>query len=110
MVSIGLPEILMIMKHPKLWDTFFRELGLDVVKSGKTTKKIMELGITNAEDETCIPVKAYQGHVLSLKNKCDKIFIPRYQSLFKGCFGCPKFFAICDIAKIILDAELEDIK
>lgn len=105
-MKIGIPSSLVIEKHPKLWTTFFEELGLDVVSSGKTTRKIMDLGLANAEDETCLPVKHFIGHCLALKDKCDFVFVPRYFSLYKMGWGCPKFFAPPDLLENVYDMPI----
>lgn len=105
-MKIGIPSSLVIEKHPKLWTTFFEELGLDVVSSGKTTRKIMDLGLANAEDETCLPVKHFIGHCLALKDKCDFVFVPRYISLYKMGWGCPKFFGPPDLLENVYDMPI----
>lgn len=105
-MKIGIPSALIIMKHPRLWTTFFEELGLDVVSSGRTTRRIMDLGLANAEDETCLPVKCFIGHCLALKDKCDFVFIPRYFSLYKMGWGCPKFFAPPDLLENVYDTPI----
>jgi len=102
-MKIGIPSALIIMKHPRLWTTFFEELGLDVVSSGKSTRRIMDSGLANAEDETCLPVKLFVGHCLALKDKCDFVFVPRYFSLYKRGWGCPKFFAPPDLMENVYD-------
>lgn len=105
-MKIGIPSALIIEKHPRLWATFFEELGLDVVSSGKSTRKIMDLGLANAEDETCLPVKCFIGHCLALKDECDLVFVPRYFSLYKMGWGCPKFFAPPDLLENVYDMPI----
>jgi len=106
LMKIGIPSALIMKKHPKLWTTFFEELALDVVSSGKTTQQIMDLGLANAEDETCLPMKCFVGHCLALKGNCDLVFVPRYFSLYKGLWGCPKFFAPPDMVENIYDTPV----
>jgi len=105
-MKIGIPSALIIEKHPRLWTTFFEELGLDVVSSGKSTRRIMDLGLANAEDETCLPVKCFIGHCLALKDKCDLVFVPRYFSLYKRGWGCPKFFCPPDLLENVYDTPI----
>lgn len=105
-MKIGIPSALIIKKHPRLWTTFFEELDLDVVSSGKTTRTIMDLGLANAEDEACFPVKCFIGHCLALKERCDFVFIPRYLSLYKRGWGCPKFFGPPDLLENVYDTPI----
>ena len=46
---------------------FFKKLGIDVVISPKTTKKMIEDGMKYAPDEMCLSMKNYIGHVAYLK-------------------------------------------
>ncbi|KXZ39672.1 CoA enzyme activase uncharacterised domain [Alkalithermobacter thermoalcaliphilus JW-YL-7 = DSM 7308] len=88
-VKIGIPKALLFHKYSCLWTTFFEELGAEVIVSDNTNKKILDQGTNNTVDEACIPIKLFHGHVLSLKDKVDYIFMPRILSLHKKEYICP---------------------
>lgn len=96
-MKIGIPRALVTLKHLKLWTTFLEKLKVEVVLSPVTTREILDQGLRYAEDEACLPVKIAIGHALWLKDKVDKVLIPRYFSLYKNEWGCPKFFGLPDI-------------
>ncbi|HEY5133416.1 MAG TPA: acyl-CoA dehydratase activase, partial [Candidatus Krumholzibacteriaceae bacterium] len=50
-------------RHP-FWGTYLRALGIDVVLSPKTNKKIAHQGIEAAVAEPCFPVQVAHGHIL----------------------------------------------
>ncbi|HWJ02135.1 MAG TPA: acyl-CoA dehydratase activase-related protein, partial [Verrucomicrobiae bacterium] len=62
-------------------------------------KAIVHAGLEQAVDETCLPVKVYMGHVLSLLDKVDYLFVPRLVSLEEKHFNCPKFIGLPDMVR-----------
>lgn len=102
-MKIGIPQALLYYKYSPLWDGFFSGLGVEVVLSGKTDKFILNLGVKAAENETCLPLKVFYGHVLSLKDKVDAIFIPRVVSIEKDAYTCPKFLGLPDMISALGD-------
>jgi predicted nucleotide-binding protein (sugar kinase/HSP70/actin superfamily) len=60
------------------WFTFFTELGYRVVISGRSSKKIYELGMETIPSESvCYPGKLVHGHITDLIGKgVNKIFYP----------------------------------
>ncbi|MFW6022715.1 MAG: acyl-CoA dehydratase activase-related protein [Halanaerobiaceae bacterium] len=100
---IGIPGALMYHYYFPLWEKFFEELNLDVVLSPETNKKIMNQGIKLAVDDICLPFKAYYGHVLEIKDRVDYLFIPRFVSLGKHDYMCPKFMGLPDMIKANID-------
>ncbi len=72
-------------------------MGQEVVISTETTKKIREIAIRSAPDEDCYSSKLYFGHVLSLKDKVDYLFIPRFGSNHPVNVGCPKFLGLAEV-------------
>jgi predicted nucleotide-binding protein (sugar kinase/HSP70/actin superfamily) len=59
----------------------------------------MDLGIKDTVNDACIPIKVFHGHVASLRNKVDCIFIPRLMSLEGSITLCPKFLGLPDMVK-----------
>ena len=76
-IKVGIPRALLYYRYGVLWKSFFEKLGCNVVLSPETNKQILELGINNTIDESCLSYKIYVGHVLYLSDICDYILISR---------------------------------
>lgn len=103
-MKIGIPKGLSTYEYPILYEQFFKLLGIEIVFSDDTNKKILEDGIKYSVDENCLASKIYMGHIKNLidrskKEKIDYIFIPRIASLNKLDTVCVKFYAMYDICK-----------
>lgn len=96
---VGIPRGLLFYHYLPLWQTFFEELGCEVIKSPTTNKEIVEKGIRNCVDEACFPVKIFTGHVLQLVGKVDYIFLPRLVSVQKRTYMCPKILGLPDMIR-----------
>jgi len=58
----------------------------------------MEAGTAMTDNEACLSCKVFIGHCARLIDRApDLLFVPRYMSLDKGQFCCPKFFALADV-------------
>jgi len=90
-IKIGIPRALWFYDYFPLWKTFYEELGAEVIISEPTNKQILDYGVKNTVDEACLPVKIFHGHVLSLKDKVDYIFVPKMMSVYEKEYICPKF-------------------
>jgi len=101
MTSIGIPRALFYYTYFPFWETFFTELGAEVVVSGPTNKKILQDGLNVSSSELCLPIKLLNGHVADLKDRCDFVFLPYIISTQKGSYYCPKLIATPDIAKAV---------
>lgn len=97
--TIGISRALLQYRYGVLWQTFFEELGLEVVLSGQTDKAILDAGVTRSVDETCLASKVYMGHVEELIGKCDAIFVPCYASWDARKGFCTKFQSITDLVR-----------
>lgn len=105
--TIGLPKGLFYYEHSVLWENFFKYLGCSVIVSEDTNKEILDYGIKHCSNETCLPVKVFHGHVYSLMGKVDYIFIPRYTSVDKNEYSCPKFCGLPDMAFLNLKRNIK---
>jgi len=104
-MKIGIPRALIYWKRPYFWESFFENLGFEVLLSPKTNKEIVEIGVKISDPETCFSNKVYFGHLKWLEGKCDLIFVPRLKR--KGNFEyCPKFFGLPDLTKILVKTEI----
>jgi len=100
---VGIPKALFYYYYFPLWKTFFEELGAEVVVSGNTTKRTMDEGSKTCVDEACLPIKIFFGHVIELKYKVDYLLIPRFTSVSRGEYICPKFGGLPDMIKNTVD-------
>ena len=102
-IKVGIPRALLYYRLYPLWKTFFNSLGIEVVVSGKTTKKLLKEGLRYAPDEACLSIKVAFGHVKDLLEKVDYLFLPRLVSLERGTYICPKFIGFPDMIRSAFD-------
>ena len=102
MIKIGIPRALLYYQHYPMWQTFFAELGAEVVVSPPTTQAMLAAGSAKVVADTCLPVKAFLGHVLALEAKCDWIFIPAIRSVQKNIYNCSKFLGLPDMTRAVI--------
>jgi len=102
-VRIGIPRAMMFYRYYPLWSTFFHELGVEVVVSPPTSKRLLDRGIIHAPEDTCLPVKVAMGHVEWLRDKVDFIFIPRFVHISPKYATCPKFLGLPDMVRADVD-------
>lgn len=114
MIKVGIPRALAYYQYYPMWKTFFEKLGAETVVSPPTNQAILSSGNSRAVAETCLPVKVFFGHVISLVDKCDYMFIPAIRSLGRKAYHCSKFLGLPDMTKAvvpecppILDPEID---
>ncbi len=98
-MRVGIPRALLYYRYFPLWNTFFRELGAQVVVSRPSTRKVLEEGFKFADDDVCIPIKMIFGHVLNIEDKVDYLFIPRLLSDNKTGYCCPMMAGLPEMIK-----------
>lgn len=98
-LRIGIPRAMLAYYYLPLWETFFEQLGAEVIVSPQTNKQILDTGAKLAVDEACLPVKVFLGHVDYLKDKVDVLFIPRIVSVEPRKYTCPKLLGLPDMVK-----------
>jgi predicted nucleotide-binding protein (sugar kinase/HSP70/actin superfamily) len=102
MTRIGIPRALLYYQYYPVWKTFFEGLGAEVVVSPPTTRNMLAEGSARVVADTCLPVKVFLGHVLSLVGKCDWIFIPAVRSVENKVYNCSKFLGLPDMTKAVI--------
>jgi len=102
-IKVGIIRALLYYRFYPLWKTFFNSLGIEVVVSGKTTKRLLRDGLKYAPDEACLSIKVAFGHVKDLIGKVDYLFLPRLVSLERGTYVCPKFIGFPDMIRSAFD-------
>jgi predicted nucleotide-binding protein (sugar kinase/HSP70/actin superfamily) len=102
LIRIGIPRALLYYQYYPMWQTFFEELGAEVVVSPPTTQLMLSEGSSRVVADTCLPVKVFVGHVLSLVGKCDCIFIPAIRSVKNKIYNCSKFLGLPDMSRAVV--------
>lgn len=76
--KIGIPMVLNMYENLPFWNTFFSQLGFEVIVSPRSDKKLYAGGQnTISSDTVCFPAKLVHGHIRALIDAgCDKIFYP----------------------------------
>ena len=97
--TVGLPQGMLYHRYGLLWRTFFQELGIETVRSGQTTKEIMDRGAALCVDEACLSAKIFLGHVDALVGRCTYILVPRVSSFGHKRMMCTRFEAMPDIVR-----------
>lgn len=105
-MTIGIPRSLFYYYDGEIWINFFKNLGIDVIVSPNTNKEIIDLGNSIANDEMCMSVKNYLGHIAYLKDKCDYIIVPRIDNYGKMNQTCTNFLAMYDIVNNLFDIPI----
>lgn len=98
-VRLGIPRALGYYEYYPMWRSFFEGLGLEVVVSPPTNKRILDQGVQMAVDDACLPIKVFYGHVYDLKDRVDFLFVPRIVSVEKRVYTCPKFLGLPEMIK-----------
>ena len=105
-MTIGIPRSMFYYYFEKKWKYFFEHLNINTVVSPKTNRKILENGVRLSNDEMCLSLKNYIGHVDYLKDKCDYILIPRIDNYGYKDQTCTNFLAVYDIINNIFDVKI----
>lgn len=99
-MKIGIPNGLLHNYYYPFWKTYFEKLDFEIITTSETTKAILDKGVNLSVAELCVPIKIYLGHVKELfDGDVDYIFVPRYVSIKKGQYFCPKFMGLPDMVK-----------
>jgi predicted CoA-substrate-specific enzyme activase len=77
-IRAGIPNVLSMHSHIVLWNSFLKELGFDIVLSGKSSRKLKEEGVRLSKSEFCFPVKLSLAHMKELAESedADILFFP----------------------------------
>ncbi|HID39325.1 MAG TPA: hypothetical protein EYP36_07405, partial [Calditrichaeota bacterium] len=74
-IRIGIPNTLNLLEFVPFWQAFFEKLGYRVILSRSSDE-----GLTRGKEisgaEFCMPISNWHGHVLSLSDRCDYLFLP----------------------------------
>lgn len=102
-LEIGIPRTLYYFSYPGLWETFFREIGMNPTVASPSTQKTVERASLISESEHCLPMKMFDAHLAELFDReVDKLFVPRILSSLKNHIACPKLGALPDTAVALI--------
>lgn len=96
---IGVPRGLLYYRYGGIWEELLRSFGFSVILSPQTSEPILSLGLELSISDLCLPVKAFLGHVASLRDGVDALFVPRYVSVEQNAYFCPKFIGLPDMVR-----------
>lgn len=105
-MKIGIPKAMYYYYFNNKWQYFFKELNIEVVESGETTKAIVELGNSIANDEMCLSLKIFLGHVASLEGKCDYVLIPRIENFGIKDQMCANYLSLYDLVNNLFNLKI----
>lgn len=105
-IKIGIPRSIFYYYYGTLWEKFFKKMNLEIVISPITNKNIMENGMKYANDEMCVSMKNYIGHVSYLADKCDYILVPRIDNYGLDNQTCTNFLAAYDIINNLFSVKI----
>lgn len=106
MDKIGIPRSLFYYYYGDIWKTFFESLNIPYIISPNTNKDIMDRGIKVSNDEMCLALKNYLGHIDYLKDKCNYILVPRICNYKVSNQSCTNFWAVYDIVNNIFNINI----
>ncbi len=105
-IKIGIPRALHYYYYGSMWKSFLEELGCSVIISPKTTKETLEQGSRKANDEMCLSLKIYLGHVQYLESRCDYILVPRIDNYGTYEQTCTNFLGLYDIVENLFTTKI----
>lgn len=108
-MKIGIPRSLLYYYYYPFWKTMFDELKIETVLSKTTSKYIVNRGIEYSVPEICVPIKVFAGHVASIIEDVDYVFVPRMVSVLKNEFFCPKFMGLPDMIKYTVPGAINKV-
>ncbi|MCR5261893.1 MAG: acyl-CoA dehydratase activase-related protein [Candidatus Gastranaerophilales bacterium] len=109
--KIGIPRAMSYYHNYPFYHGFFKELGIEIVLSDKTTSKLINEGTKHVVSETCLPIKVFVGHVINLLDKgITNIFIPSIQSIDYKINNCSKIRGLPEIIRNVIDRPFNMIE
>jgi len=99
---IGIPRYLSYFSFGALWERYFEQLGFEIRLSPPSNQDILDEGVRETVNDACIPIKIFHGHVMSLRDKADYLFVPRLGGTRTRYTVCPKFLGLPDMVKYSL--------
>lgn len=105
-MKVGIPRSINYYQNKYMWKYFFEKLEIEIILSPETNKHIINCGNAIANDEMCLSLKNYLGHIDYLKDKCDYILIPRIDNYGRNDQTCTNFLSFYDIVNNLFDIKI----
>lgn len=105
-MKVGIPRSIFFYQNQYMWKYFFEKLNIETIISPVTNKHIIKKGNELANDEMCLSLKNYLGHVSTLVGICDYILVPRIDNYGRKDQTCTNFLAIYDIVNNLFDIKI----
>lgn len=105
-MKIGIPRSINYYQNKYMWKYFFEKLQIEVILSPETNREIINNGNKISNDEMCVSLKSYLGHIDYLKDKCDYILIPRIDNYGRSDQTCTNFLSFYDIVNNLFDIKI----
>lgn len=105
-IRIGIPRALHYYYFGNIWKNYFENIDCEVIISPPTNREIINNGINYANDEMCLALKVYLGHIAYLQDKCDYILVPRIDKYDVNNQTCTNFLAIYDIVNNLFNGKI----
>lgn len=106
MYKVGIPRGLFYYYYGDIWKDFLNSLNISYLISPLTNRLILDSGIKISNDEMCLSLKNYLGHVDYLKDKCEYILVPRISNFKNNNQTCTNFWSVYDIVNNLFDVNL----
>lgn len=108
-IKIGIPRGLFYYYEGYFLEKFLTYLNFEVITSPTTNKHIIDEGIKYSNDEMCLSLKIFLGHISYLKDKCDYVLIMRIDNYGRYEQTCTNFLGLYDLINNMFDVKTIDI-
>lgn len=88
-MKVGLLNCLLHYPLGPFWETFFRELGFEVVVSPALSRDDFDRTRQRFAGDICLPVESVAGHMEWLKGRVDFVFVPKLLDRRGDLYICP---------------------
>jgi len=103
-MKIGIPKALYYYSIED-FVRFLNKLGIEII-TFDTDKEIVKLGSDVSNDEMCLSLKIFLGHIAKLKNTCDYILIPNINNYGNKNQMCTNFTALYNLVDNLFDIKI----
>lgn len=108
-IKIGIPRGLFYYYDGYFLKNFFEYLNFEVVVSPETNRLIIDEGNNYANDEMCLSLKIFLGHIAYLKDKCDYVLNMRIDNYGRYDQTCTNFLSLYDLVNNLFGVNILNI-
>lgn len=103
-MKIGIPKALYYY-YIEDYIRFLKNLGIEIIMFD-TDKEIIKLGSDIANDEMCLSMKIFLGHVCKLESYCDYVLIPNLNNYGLKDQMCPNFTSLYNLVDNLFNVNI----